>query len=158
MYPVGFLFGLGFDTTTEVAILATTAVLAGRNVPWYAIACLPIIFAAGMTLMDTSDGIFMNMAYGWAFFNPVRKVYYNLAITSLSVAICFFIGGVEVLGLLAQEIPGLPRHRGFWGLMHNFNINIAGFVIAGMFVATWVLAMVVWKYGKVEERWAAKLR
>ena len=109
MYPVGVVFGLGFDTATEVALLATTALLASEHIPWYAIICLPILFTAGMALMDTTDGLFMNLAYGWAFFNPVRKVYYNLAITGLSVAICFFIGGIEVLGLLPQEIKGLSQ-------------------------------------------------
>ena len=104
LYPVGVVFGLGFDTATEVALLATTALLASQHIPWYAILCLPILFTAGMTLMDTTDGLFMNLAYGWAFLNPVRKVYYNLAITGLSVAICFFIGGVEVLGLFPQVI------------------------------------------------------
>ena len=92
MYPVGVVFGMGFDTATEVALLATTALLATQSLPWYSIMCLPILFTAGMSLMDTLDGCFMNVAYGWAFFNPVRKVYYNLAITGLSVAICFFIG------------------------------------------------------------------
>ena len=100
MYPVGVVFGMGFDTATEVALLATTALLATQHLPFYAILCLPILFTAGMSLMDTLDGIFMNFAYSWAFFNPVRKVYYNLAITGLSVAICFFIGTIEVLGLL----------------------------------------------------------
>ena len=109
MYPVGVIFGMGFDTATEVALLATTALLATQHLPFYAIICLPILFTAGMTLMDTLDGIFMNFAYSWAFFNPVRKVYYNLAITGLSVAICFFIGTIEVLGLLPMEIGGLTR-------------------------------------------------
>ena len=137
MYPVGVVFGMGFDTATEVALLATTALLASEHVPWYAIMCLPILFTAGMTLMDTTDGLFMNLAYGWAFFNPVRKVYYNLAITGLSVAICFFIGGIETLGLIPQEIHGLSQTSGFWGFMYNFNINTAGFVIVGMFIVTW---------------------
>ena len=88
MYPVGVVFGMGFDTATEVALLATTALLATKALPWYSIMCLPILFTAGMSLMDTLDGVFMNVAYGWAFFNPVRKVYYNLAITGLSVFIC----------------------------------------------------------------------
>ena len=158
MYPVGVLFGLGFDTATEVALLATTAFYASQHVPWYAILCLPILFTAGMALMDTTDGIFMNVAYGWAFFNPVRKVYYNLAITGLSVAICFFIGGVEALGLLATEIPGLSHHSGFWGFMYNFNINTAGFVIVGMFVGTWAAAALFWRYARVEERWGARLK
>jgi nickel/cobalt transporter (NiCoT) family protein len=158
MYPVGVVFGMGFDTATEVALLATTALYASQHIPWYAIMCLPVLFTAGMTLMDTTDGIFMNMAYGWAFFNPVRKVYYNLAITGLSVAICFFIGGVETLGIFPMEIHSLPQNRGLWGFMHNFNINTAGFVIVGMFVFTWASAMVVWKYGHIEERWSARLR
>jgi high-affinity nickel-transport protein len=158
MYPVGVVFGMGFDTATEVALLATTALYASRHVPWYAIICLPILFMAGMTLMDTTDGLFMNLAYGWAFFNPVRKVYYNLAITGLSVAICFFIGGVETLGLLPMEVHSLSRVHGFWGFMYRFNINTAGFVIVGMFIATWAVAMLVWRYGHIEERWSARLQ
>jgi nickel/cobalt transporter (NiCoT) family protein len=155
MYPVGVVFGLGFDTATEVALLATTALLATRSLPWYSIMCLPILFTAGMTLMDTLDGCFMNVAYGWAFFNPVRKVYYNLAITGLSVAICFFIGTVEVLGLLPME---LHLHGRFWDDMAGFNINTAGFIIVGMFFITWVGALAIWHFGKVEEKWSAKLR
>jgi len=158
MYPVGIVFGLGFDTATEVALLATTALYASRHVPWYAIICLPVLFTAGMTLMDTTDGLFMNVAYGWAFLNPVRKVYYNLAITGLSVAICFFIAGVEVLGLLPMEIHGLGQHSGFWRFMYHFNINTAGFVIVGMFVVTWALALVIWRYGNVEEKWGSRLK
>ena len=158
MYPVGVLFGLGFDTATEVALLATTALYASQHIPWYAIMCLPVLFTAGMTLMDTTDGIFMNLAYGWAFFNPVRKVYYNLAVTGLSVAICFFIAGIETLGLLPHEFHGLDAHHGFWAFMSNFNLNTAGFVIVGMFFATWVLSLAVWRYGRIEERWSARLR
>ncbi len=158
MYPVGVVFGMGFDTATEVALLATTALLATQHVPWYAILCLPILFTAGMTLMDTTDGMFMNLAYGWAFFNPVRKVFYNLAITGLSVAICFFIGGIELLGLLPQEIHSLSQTSGFWGFMYNFDINKAGFVIVGMFIVTWTAAMLIWRYGHIEERWSARLQ
>jgi nickel/cobalt transporter (NiCoT) family protein len=158
MYPVGVVFGMGFDTATEVALLATTALAAERHIPWYAIICLPILFTAGMTLMDTTDGVFMNIAYGWAFFNPVRKVYYNLAITGLSVAICFFIGGIEILGLFPQEIHSLSQSSGFWGFMFNFNINTAGFVIVGMFILTWAGAVLIWRYGHIEERWGARLR
>jgi high-affinity nickel-transport protein len=154
MYPVGVVFGMGFDTATEVALLATTALFATQSLPWYSIMCLPILFTAGMTLMDTLDGCFMNVAYGWAFFNPVRKVFYNLAITGLSVAICFFIGTVEVLGLLPRE---LHLHGRFWDDMAGFNINMAGFIIVGMFVVTWVGALAVWHFGKVEEKWSAKL-
>ena len=158
MYPVGVVFGRGFDTATEVALLATTALLASQHIPWYAILCLPILFTAGMTVMDTTDGLFMNLAYGWAFFNPVRKVYYNLAITGLSVAICFFIGGIEVLSLLPLEIGGLSQTTGFWGFIYNFNINTAGFVIVGMFILTWLAALLIWRFGRIEERWTARLQ
>src|SRR5580693_3421125 len=158
LYPVGVVFGMGFDTATEVALLATTALLASQHVPWYAILCLPILFTAGMTVMDTTDGLFMNLAYGWAFFNPVRKVYYNLAITGLSVAICFVIGAIEALSLLPQEIHGLSRTTGFWGLMYRFNINTAGFVIVGMFILTWLAALLIWRFGRIEEKWTARLQ
>jgi high-affinity nickel-transport protein len=107
-----------------------------------------------MTVMDTTDGLFMNLAYGWAFFNPVRKVYYNLAITGLSVAICFVIGGVEALSLVPQEIHGLSRTSGFWGLISRFNINSAGFVIVAMFIATWLAALLIWRYARIEEKWS----
>lgn len=150
IYPVGVLFGLGFDTATEVLLLTTTAYLASERVPWQAILALPILFMAGMTLADTTDGVFMNVAYGWAFFNPVRKVYYNLAITGLSVTICFFIGGVETIGLL-------PLHGGFWDTVGSFNINTAGFVIVGMFVATWIAAALIWRFARIEEKWSARL-
>jgi nickel/cobalt transporter (NiCoT) family protein len=158
MYPVGVVFGLGFDTATEVMLLTTTALYASEHIPWYALICLPVLFTAGMTLMDTTDGIFMNLAYGWAFFNPVRKVYYNLAITGLSVAICFFIGGIEALGVVPMEVHGLSKHHGFWGFMYNFNINTAGFVIVGMFLLTWLVALLVWRYGHIEEKWSARLK
>ena len=155
MYPVGVVFGMGFDTATEVALLATTGVLATQSLPFYAILCLPILFTAGMCLLDTLDGVFMNFAYSWAFFNPVRKVYYNLAITGLSIAICFFIGTVELLGLLPAEIGGLSG--GFWSFMETFDVNRAGFVIVGMFIVCWALALSFWKFGRVEERWTADL-
>jgi len=155
MYPVGVVFGLGFDTATEVMLLATTALLATQHVPWYAIMALPILFTAGMSLLDTADGCFMNIAYSWAFLNPVRKVYYNLAITGLSVAICFFIGTIEVLGLIPQELHWTGR---FWVDMAGFDINKAGFVIVGMFILTWAAALVIWRFGRIEERWESGLR
>jgi high-affinity nickel-transport protein len=158
LYPVGVLFGLGFDTATEVALLATTALLAAGHIPWYAIACLPVLFTAGMTVMDTTDGLFMNLAYGWAFFNPVRKVYYNLAITGLSVAICFFIGGIETLSLIPYEFTGLSRARGFWGFLSRLNLNTAGFVIVAMFLLTWLAALLIWRYGHIEDKWSARLQ
>src|SRR5262249_55064361 len=126
MYPIGFLFGLGFDTATEVAllVLAGTAVVGG--LPFYAILSLPILFAAGMSLFDTADGCFMNFAYDWAFAQPVRKVYYNLTITGLSVFVAVFIGATELLGLLGQD---RNLHGSLWTFLETFNINTAGFVI-----------------------------
>jgi nickel/cobalt transporter (NiCoT) family protein len=152
MYPVGVLFGLGFDTATEVAllVLAGSAVVSG--LPFYAILSLPILFAAGMCLFDTADGCFMNFAYDWAFAKPVRKVYYNLTITGLSVFVAFFIGTIEILGLIGQEY-GLDG--GFWAFMGSFNINQAGFVIVGVFVLTWVVALSIWRFGKIEQKWEA---
>jgi len=152
MYPVGVLFGLGFDTATEVTllVLAGTAVVSG--LPFYAILSLPILFAAGMSLFDTADGCFMNFAYDWAFARPIRKVYYNLTITGLSVFVALFIGTIELLGLLGQE-AGLSG--GFWDFLGNFNINTAGFVIVGAFVVTWAAALSIWHFGKIEQKWEA---
>jgi nickel/cobalt transporter (NiCoT) family protein len=157
LYPVGVLFGLGFDTATEVLLLGTTAFLALEHIPWYAICCLPVLFTAGMSLLDTTDGIVMNLAYGWAFFNPVRKVYYNLAITGLSVAVCFVVGGIETLGLISSEVKGLSRTGGAWGFLRDFNLNVAGFVIVGMFLVTWTGALLIWRYGHIEEKWSRRL-
>ncbi len=140
LFPVGFLFGLGFDTATEIAllVLAGSAVVGG--LPLYAILSLPILFAAGMCTFDTLDGYFMNFAYDWAFANPVRKVFYNLTITCLSVAVAFFVGTIEVLGLIGQQAH---LSSPFWDFVGRFNLNTAGFVIVGLFVATWVVALVV---------------
>ena len=152
MYPVGVLFGLGFDTATEVTllVLAGTAVVSG--LPFYAILSLPILFAAGMCLFDTADGCFMNFAYDWAFARPVRKVFYNLTITGLSVFVAFFIGTIEILGLLGDE---LNLTGGFWDFMANFDLNKAGFVIVGIFVLTWAVALAVWHFGHLEQKWEA---
>jgi high-affinity nickel-transport protein len=150
MYFVGLVFGLGFDTATEVLLLAATAAAASQGLPWYAVLALPLLFSAGMTLFDTLDGCFMNFAYGWAFARPVRKVYYNIIITGLSVAVAFLIGTIEITGLLSTEL----RIRGrFWDFMASFDINKAGFAIAALFVVVWVVAIVVWKLGNVDRRW-----
>ncbi len=156
MYPIGVLFGLGFDTATEVALLVLSGTAVASGLPFYAILSLPILFAAGMCLLDTIDGCFMNFAYGWAFARPIRKVYYNITITGLSVIVAFLIGTIELLGLLPSEI----NLRGsFWNFMANFNINTAGFIIVGIFVATWVVALSIWHFGHVEAKWdAAALR
>ena len=151
MYPIGVLFGLGFDTATEVGLLALAATAGGASLPWYAMLCLPVIFAAGMTMMDTADGAFMSVAYGWAFSNPVRKVFYNLAITGLSVAVALLVGSVELLSLIVSYF-GLSG--GFWGFVGGLDLNTIGFVIVGMFVLTWVVAVSLWFFGDIEERWS----
>ena len=153
MYPIGLLFGLGFDTASEVALLFLAAGAAGAGLPFYAILCLPILFAAGMSLLDTIDGSFMNFAYGWSFSKPVRKLYYNITITGLSVMIALVVGTVELAGLFSQE---LGAHGSFWRWMQNININELGLVIVGMFVATWVVALSIWHFGHIEERWTAR--
>ena len=152
MYPIGLLFGLGFDTATEVAflVLAGTAVISG--LPLYAVLSLPLLFAAGMSLFDTADGCFMNFAYDWAFARPVRKVYYNLVITGLSVFVAFFIGTVEILGLVGKQAH---LTGAFWAFLAGFNINKAGLVIAGVFIVTWLAALAVWRFGQVEQKWEA---
>ena len=155
MYPLGLLFGLGFDTATEVALLFLAAGAAGAGLPFYAILCLPILFAAGMSLLDTIDGSFMNFAYGWAFAAPVRKVFYNLTITGLSVAVALIVGTTELLGLAAAEF-GLKG--GFWSAVSQVNINTLGYVIVGLFVATWGVALLVWRFAGIEERWSGDLR
>ncbi|OIK02535.1 nickel transporter [Streptomyces sp. MUSC 14] len=152
MYPVGLLFGLGFDTATEVALLVLAGSGAASGLPWYAILCLPVLFAAGMSLLDTIDGSFMNFAYEWAFSKPVRKVYYNLTMTGLSVAVALIIGTVELLGLVADQ-AGL--HGPFWDWVSGLDLNLVGYVIVGLFFATWAVAFAVWKVGRIEEKWEA---
>jgi high-affinity nickel-transport protein len=144
MYPLGCLFGLGFDTATEVGLLVLAGGAAASGLPFYAILCLPILFAAGMTLFDTIDGAFMNFAYGWAFSRPVRKLFYNVAVTGLSVAVALVIGSIELLGVL-DVIP-------------DIDLNLVGYLVVGLFVLTWALALGVWRYGRIEERWSAGVR
>jgi nickel/cobalt transporter (NiCoT) family protein len=152
MYPIGLLFGLGFDTATEVALLVLAGTSVAAGLPFWAILSLPILFAAGMSLLDTIDGSFMNFAYGWAFSKPVRKVYYNITVTALSVAVAVLIGGLE----LAQVFAGqLGLRGGFWSTARHFDLNRAGFWIVGLFVAVWILALAIWRFGRVEERWDA---
>ncbi|MFJ4893849.1 nickel transporter [Streptomyces sp. M41(2017)] len=154
MYPLGLLFGLGFDTATEIALLVLAGSGAASGLPWYAILCLPVLFAAGMALLDTIDGSFMNFAYGWAFSKPVRKVYYNLTVTGLSVAVALIIGTVELLGLVAEK-AGL--HGFFWDWIAGLDLNVIGYVVVGLFFATWIVALLVWKLGRIEEKWTEGL-
>jgi high-affinity nickel-transport protein len=153
MYPIGVLFGLGFDTATEVVLLVLAGTSAAAGLPWYAILCLPVLFAAGMCLLDTIDGSFMNFAYGWAFSNPVRKVYYNITITGLSVVVALLIGSVELLGLLAEQFGWTG---GFWSWLGGVDLNTIGFVIVGLFVVTWAGALLIWRYARIEEKWTVQ--
>ncbi|EMF01790.1 HoxN/HupN/NixA family nickel/cobalt transporter [Streptomyces mobaraensis NBRC 13819 = DSM 40847] len=155
MYPLGLLFGLGFDTATEVALLVLAGSGAASGLPWYAILCLPVLFAAGMSLLDTIDGTFMNFAYGWAFSKPVRKVYYNLTVTGLSVAVALLIGTVELLALLADK-AGL--HGPFWDWIGGLDLNTIGFAIVALFAATWAIALAVWRLARIEEKWTARVQ
>ena len=154
LYFVGLVFGIGFDTATEVVLLAATAYAAIQGLPYYAVLALPLLFSGGMVLFDTLDGCFMNFAYGWAFARPVRKVYYNLVITGLSIGAAFIIGTIEILGVLTNEVH---LHGAFWSTMANFNINVAGFCIAALFVLVWAAALLYWRLGKVEARWSSHM-
>lgn len=153
MYPLGILFGLGFDTATEIGllVLAGSSVVAG--LPWWAILSLPLFFAGGMSLLDTIDGSFMNFAYGWAFSKPVRKVYYNIVITGLSVSVAMFVGGLEITQVIAKQ---LNLTGGFWNYAASFNLNSAGYIIVGLFATVWIVALALWRYGKIEQRWHDK--
>jgi high-affinity nickel-transport protein len=151
MFFVGAVFGIGFDTATEVLLLAATATGATQGLPWYAVLSLPLLFAGGLTVFDTLDGFFMNFAYGWAFARPVRKVYYNLVITGLSIAVALLIGTIEIGGVLSAK---LGLHGGLWDLAANFNINDAGYIVVALFIVVWVTAVAYWKVARVEDRWA----
>jgi high-affinity nickel-transport protein len=152
MYPIGLLFGLGFDTATEVALLVMAGTAVAGGLPFYAILSLPVLFAAGMSLFDTADGCFMNFAYDWAFARPARKIFYNLTITGLSVFVAVFIGVVEVLGLIARNAG---FNGAFWSLLSRLNVNTAGFVIVGIFVVTWIVSLAIWHFGRFDTKWQA---
>ena len=154
MYPIGVLFGLGFDTATQVAVWAIAAGFASQGVPLYVIMALPVLFAAGMSLMDTADGAFMAQAYSWAFSNPVRKVYYNLTITGLSVLVALLVGTIELLSVVSGQL-GLTG--GFWNLVGNLNFNLIGMGIVAVFVIVWGSSLIIWKTQHIEERWSRML-
>ena len=154
MYPVGLLFGLGFDTVTEVGLLVMAGGAAAANLPWYAVLTLPVLFAAGMSLLDSIDGSFMIVAYGWAFAKPVRKVYYNLTVTSLSVAVALVIGVIELVSVLADR---LDISSGPIAWLGSVDLADVGFWIVGLFVVTWLVAVAVWRWGRIEERWSTAL-
>jgi high-affinity nickel-transport protein len=154
IYPVGVLFGLGFDTATEVGLLVMAAGAAAFALPWYSIIVLPVLFAAGMCLMDAADGVFMNVAYGWAFAQPVRKVFYNLTITTISVIVALVIGTIELIGVLADQTH---TTGGIIGWIAGIDLDYAGYGIVGLFFVSWIIALAVWKFGRIEERWSTNL-
>ena len=150
MFPVGVLFGLGFDTASEVGLLAMTAGASTGNLPVLALLSLPILFAAGMTAMDTTDGVLMSKAYNWAFVNPLRKIFYNISITSLSIAVALIIGTIELL----QVFVGVLDLKGrFFVFVAGLDFGILGYVIVGTFLIAWVVSAAIWKFGRVEERY-----
>jgi nickel/cobalt transporter (NiCoT) family protein len=144
MLPLGFLFGLGFDTATEVSLLGISATQAAQGLPIWVVLVFPVLFAAGMSLVDTTDGILMLGAYEWAFIRPIRKLYYNLTITLVSVVVAVLIGGIEALGLLADQLELKGR---FWDAigMLNDNFNNLGFIIIGVFILAWLISFVIYR-------------
>ncbi|CCH79578.1 High-affinity nickel transport protein [Nostocoides japonicum T1-X7] len=154
IYPVGVLFGFGFDTATEVSLLILAGGAAAVQLPWYAILTLPLLFTAGMSLLDSFDGAFMNAAYGWAFARPVRKIYYNMTVTALSVTVALVIGGIELISVLAAR---LDITTGPLAAIGNIGLDYVGYAIVALFILTWALAVGVWRWGRVEQRWESAL-
>jgi nickel/cobalt transporter (NiCoT) family protein len=157
MFPLGFLFGLGFDTATEVALLGISATQAAKGVSIWSIMVFPALFAAGMSLIDTTDGILMLGAYDWAYLKPIRKLFYNMVITLVSVLVAVLVGGIEALGLV-QDRLGLTG--GFWSLIArlNGNFNSLGFIIIGLFITAWVGSVIVYRYKGYEHIEVKRLR
>jgi high-affinity nickel-transport protein len=151
LYPVGLLMGLGFDTATQVALLVLAAGSAAFVLPWYAILVLPVLFAAGMSLFDTADGVLMSRAYGWALLRPVRKVFYNLTVTVLSVAVALVIGVMVLTGLVVDRL-GIESGPLAW--IASLDLGFVGFAIVGLFALTWGIALAVWRFGRIEQRWS----
>jgi len=152
VYPVGLLMGLGFDTATQVALLVLATGTATLTLPWYAILVLPVLFTAGMTLFDTADGVFMARAYRWAFVAPVRKVFYNLTVTVLSVVAALVVGVVVLCGLVADR---LHVESGPLATVGDLGLDALGYLLVGVFATTWIVALAIWKFGRIEERWTA---
>jgi high-affinity nickel-transport protein len=154
IYPIGVLFGLGFDTATEVGLLVLAGGAAAFDLPFYAILVLPILFAAGMCLADTVDGVLMNAAYGWANARPVRKIFYNITITGISVAVALIIGTIELVGVVADQAD---ITSGPLAAIASIPLDYAGYGIVGLFVLAWAIAIAVWRLGRIEERWSSDL-
>jgi nickel/cobalt transporter (NiCoT) family protein len=150
MYPLGLLFGLGFDTASEVGLLAMTAGASAGDLPLGAVLSLPILFAAGMSVMDTTDGVLMSKAYNWAFLNPLRKIFYNIATTSLSIAVALVIGSVELLQVFVHL---LDLRGGLFDVVAELDFGLLGYVIVGLFLFGWALSVALWKFGRLEERY-----
>jgi high-affinity nickel-transport protein len=150
MFPLGFLFGLGFDTATEVAVFGVSAAQAAKGVPFEAIMVFPLLFTAGMLLIDTTDGVMMLGAYDWAFVKPMRRLYYNMMITLVSVGVAVVIGGIEALGLISDQL-GLKG--GLWDVIAalNNNFNNLGFLIIGVFFAAWAISYLVYKAKRLDD-------
>ena len=142
MYPLGVLFGFGFDTATEIGLLVLAATSAASGIPWYALLSLPLLFAAGMSLLDTADGLVMRFAYGWAFAKPGRRMVYNLGVTTLSVGVAFIVGTIEIVSLFGES---MNLTGGFWSWASSVDLNTLGFAVVGVFVIAWVSALVVWR-------------
>jgi nickel/cobalt transporter (NiCoT) family protein len=152
MFPLGVLFGLGFDTATEVGLLGISATQASQGLPIWSILVFPALFTAGMTLIDTTDSILMLGAYGWAFVKPIRKLYYNLTITAVSVIVAVVVGGLETLNLIGDQL-GLTDGGGFWGTIGslNDNIGVLGYIIVGIFVLAWLVSYLVYRAKRYDE-------
>lgn len=149
IYPIGVVFGLGFDTASEVALIAiSVGVGASSNVPIWMILVLPLMFTCGMVLVDTSDGISMRLAYGWAFLKPIRKIYYNLTVTIISVLVAFLIGGIELIQVIAGEL-GLSG--GFWDWLKGLDFETLGFGIVALFIVSWLVSVVFYRYKGYEK-------
>ncbi|MFC3846958.1 HoxN/HupN/NixA family nickel/cobalt transporter [Helicobacter baculiformis] len=151
LYPIGFLFGLGFDTASEIALLAISGAAVKLSV--VGMLALPILFAAGMSLCDTCDGVFMVKAYDWAFKTPVRKIYYNITITSLGVVVALVIGLVELFQVLSEKMHW--EFDGILGYIQNLEFGDLGYYLVGLFVLVWAISYGIWKFGRIEEKWSA---
>jgi high-affinity nickel-transport protein len=149
MYPLGILFGLGFDTATEIGVLGISAAEASKGLSLWSILVFPALFAAGMSLIDTTDSILMLGAYGWAFVKPIRKIYYNITITLVSVVVAFAVGGIEALGLVAEQFHLTGRFWNFVGRL-NDNFGTLGYFIVGLFAVSWVISIAIYKWRKLD--------
>jgi high-affinity nickel-transport protein len=152
MFALGVLFGLGFDTATEVGLLGISATQAAQGMSIWSILVFPALFTAGMTLMDTTDSVLMLGAYGWAFAKPIRKLYYNLTITAVSVVVAVVVGGLETLNLIGDQL-GLTDGGGFWGAIGAINDNFGtlGYLIVGIFIVAWLVSVIVYRLKRYDE-------